>query len=124
MSLVGGASFKTPLNTDVLLLAARCAAARRRRATPLSAWRLGPAQNPLGRGLLSSAGGLKDDVPVIRFLRDEDHERRVYRDYVEGRITVEELMRSPSRFNRMIAFGAIWAVIWIVVLVLVWVGLR
>jgi hypothetical protein len=59
---------------------------------------------------------------MIRFLRDEDHERRVYRDYVEGRITVEELMRSPPRFNRMIAFAAIWAVIWIVALVLVWVA--
>jgi hypothetical protein len=61
---------------------------------------------------------------VIRFLRDEDHERRVYRDYVEGRITVEELMRSPSRFNRTIAFAAIWAVIWIVALVFVFMGLR
>jgi hypothetical protein len=62
---------------------------------------------------------------VIRFLRDEGHARRVYRDYVEGRITVEELMRSPSRFNRrMITFAAIWAVIWIAVLVLVLMGLR
>jgi hypothetical protein len=59
---------------------------------------------------------------VIRFLRDEDHERRVYRDYVEGRITVEQLLRTSLRLNRLIAFAGIWSVIWIVVLVLVWVA--
>jgi hypothetical protein len=57
---------------------------------------------------------------VIHFLRDEDHERRVYRDYVEGRVTVEELMRTPSRLDRMIAFAAIWAVLWIVLIVITW----
>jgi hypothetical protein len=61
---------------------------------------------------------------VIRFLRDEDHARRVYRDYVEGRITVEELLRTPPRLNRMTIFAGIWAVLWSAVLVLVWMGLR
>ena len=37
---------------------------------------------------------------MIHFLRDEDDERRVYGEHIEGRITVEEFMRTPSRFNR------------------------
>jgi hypothetical protein len=74
------------------------------------------------RDAAASVGAIREaalrGTAMAHFLRDEDHERRVYRDYIEGRITVEELIRTPSRFNRVIAWGAIWAVLWIVLIVL------